>query len=444
MRKLISIKDLNLATDDAELDQMISMLAGAQQQRIEAKTTKEEGVTRSTALVALAEIDSRIPEALQSAGLDWKGYRDAIGLSGAIAPLDVKDVDLHEGLVNALRLYAEKQGNERALTPASMAVAIAEMVAQEPGYAIIGKRLEEHGAAVAQLPGLLRSLRSAEAPCSSMLVAGVFHPGEDRVRCSGLLISPRHVVTPLSTVEGDSSSAFPPEVEVRLPWMAPGEVLLGSWKRWAATSDDAVAEVNFGSSDLAIITLAVELRVPVSQEVSLANPESHIGDSVEVFAFSSEWSSGGRQGGEVLQALSDLYFLLKLREPLVRGSFGAPVWLQGTGTFLGFVLGGDGRETAAVSTRYLDEATRGLDPAPWWRQEGEEDTKPASSRVRRKSASSWVVSGDPKKNPNINLKSLNAGERLEWQVPEGVRAGDYLFLWVTGGLGVSAVLRCRW
>lgn len=146
------LRELGFIFDDSDLDQMIPLLAGAQQQRVEAQTTRVDKVTRSTAIVALANLAPEISQGLQEAGLDWQGFRDAIGLSGEITPMQVDDVDLHQDFETALAMFAKRHPDRRRPTTATLASAITEMIAQEPETGVLGRRFAKFGADRSSLP----------------------------------------------------------------------------------------------------------------------------------------------------------------------------------------------------------------------------------------------------------------------------------------------------
>jgi hypothetical protein len=66
---------------DSELDELITLLAGAQQHRYEVNSSPHKAITRSTALVVLDKLKPAIGTALRAAGLNWEAYSREIRLS---------------------------------------------------------------------------------------------------------------------------------------------------------------------------------------------------------------------------------------------------------------------------------------------------------------------------------------------------------------------------
>lgn len=146
------LRKIGFEFDDNELNPIIHLLAGAQKQRLSEKKTRTEAVTRTTAIVALAQITPLIAVRLQSAGLDWQNFRTSIGLSDEIVPLEVHDVELHGDFKTALGQFANKHRGPLRPTPAVLATAIVEMVAEDRGQGLLGERLEAFNTDVAMLP----------------------------------------------------------------------------------------------------------------------------------------------------------------------------------------------------------------------------------------------------------------------------------------------------
>ena len=74
------LQSLGFKFEDTDLDPLIRLFAGAQQQRVDTHHTETGKLTRTTAIVALSQIAPQIAEGLKSAGLDWQAFRKSIGL----------------------------------------------------------------------------------------------------------------------------------------------------------------------------------------------------------------------------------------------------------------------------------------------------------------------------------------------------------------------------
>jgi hypothetical protein len=64
------LRELGYRFVDSELDELITLLAGAQHHRFQVSSSPHEAVTRSTALVVLDKLKPAIGAALRAAGLD--------------------------------------------------------------------------------------------------------------------------------------------------------------------------------------------------------------------------------------------------------------------------------------------------------------------------------------------------------------------------------------
>jgi len=142
------LKELGFEFGDDELDPMIHLIAGAQEQRFKANKARTQKVTRSTTLVVLAELAPKIAEALQSTGLDLKRFRESIGLpvGKEIIPKEVSDVELHRDLKEALSDFHKKHPDRRKPTLTALATAITEHMVEKPDSGELAQRFKKFGA----------------------------------------------------------------------------------------------------------------------------------------------------------------------------------------------------------------------------------------------------------------------------------------------------------
>ncbi len=158
MRKLLD--ELDFHYGESALTAMASRLAAAQEHRFQAGDSRTQEVTRTTALVVLAEMDDRVAEALAAGKLSLEAFREEVALSGAIASVSATDVDLHANFGTAIRGYAARYPDKRDLTPHALALAIAEMAEADAG-GLIPDRLREAGADISAIVMALRAIHVA-------------------------------------------------------------------------------------------------------------------------------------------------------------------------------------------------------------------------------------------------------------------------------------------
>ena len=150
MRQLL--KKLGFDFNDSDLSGLAQLFAGAQRQRLLPKKKGTERVTRSTAIVALAQVAPNIEKRLSEAGLNWQLFRGDVRLPEKIIPIETDDVVLATYFEAALKRFAKKHQDRRRASPENFASAIVEMVTQDPGTGKLGKRLEASGVDSASLP----------------------------------------------------------------------------------------------------------------------------------------------------------------------------------------------------------------------------------------------------------------------------------------------------
>jgi hypothetical protein len=165
MRNLL--RELHFEFHDNELDSLIHLVAGAQEQRFRNDKARTGKVTRSTTIVVLAQLAPHILEILQDAGLDWKKFRKEIGLplEKEIIPQKVNDVEVHRDLMVALSQFREKYPNRRKPTPATLATAIIQHMIENPSHGELHNRFEDSGTDFNLLPEEIPERRYAAWLC---------------------------------------------------------------------------------------------------------------------------------------------------------------------------------------------------------------------------------------------------------------------------------------
>ena len=151
----------NYVYDENPLRTLTALLAGAHDHRVDVDNTKSKRVTRSTALVALNQLNPAVGRGLHAAGVNWNDYCHEVALDDPIKPKKVEDVELHEDFERALMLFSKSHPERRSATPENIALAIIEMAATEKTGSV-GDRLKNAGADLHLLPQKFLKAMEAE------------------------------------------------------------------------------------------------------------------------------------------------------------------------------------------------------------------------------------------------------------------------------------------
>lgn len=166
MQMRLILQELGYTYDERFMSELIPLLAGAQAYRLKKGNAVTTGVTRSTALVVLNQLNPAISKGLASAGVDWSNYCRQVELEGSITPQEVEDIQLHNDFIEALTQFRKSYPDRKAATTENIALAIIAMATtNETG--LLGERLEKAGADLKQLfAELSQAIKTTESETS--------------------------------------------------------------------------------------------------------------------------------------------------------------------------------------------------------------------------------------------------------------------------------------